>query len=119
MTKLILLFIMATLYILAGINHFRNPKMYLRIMPDYIPWHLPVVYISGIIEIFLGILLMFPATRIWGAWGIIVLLILVFPANIQMAIDFYARKNPYLWIALLRLPLQIVLIWWAWWYTKN
>ncbi len=110
---------MAGLYIAAGLNHFRKPKMYLRIMPDYIPAHLTMVYISGVAEVVLGALLLLPATRIWAAWGIIILLILVFPANIHMAIDFYARKNPYLWIALIRLPLQFVLIWWAWIYTKG
>lgn len=110
---------MAGLYIAAGLNHFRKPKMYLRLMPDYIPAHLTMVYISGVAEVILGALLLFPATRIWAAWGIIILLILVFPANIQMALDFYARKNPYLWIAIIRLPLQFVLIWWAWIYTKG
>lgn len=110
---------MAGLYILAGLNHFRNPKMYMKIMPQYIPWHLPIVYISGVVEVILGVMLMFPATRIWGAWGIIILLILVFPANVQMAMDFYVRKNPYLWIAILRLPLQVLLVWWAYLYTKS
>lgn len=119
MTKLILLFLMAGLYILAGLNHFRNPKMYMKIMPNYIPWHLPIIYISGVLEVILGVMLLFPATRIWGAWGIIILLILVFPANVHMAMDFYVRKNPYLWIAILRLPLQVLLIWWAYLYTKS
>lgn len=119
MTKLILLFLMAALYILAGLNHFRAPKMYLKIMPQYIPWHLPIVYISGIVEIILGILLLIPETRTWAAWGIILLLILIFPANIQMAVDFYVRKSPYLWLAIFRLPLQILLVWWAWWYVKS
>lgn len=118
MTKSSILFIMAGLYILAGLNHFRNPKMYMRIMPRYLPAHLPLVYVSGVFEILFGFLLFFPATRVWGAWGIILLLIAVFPANIHMLFDFYARKNPYLWIAIVRIPLQFVLIWWAYQYTK-
>lgn len=92
--------------------------MYMRIMPNYIPWHLEIVYISGVLEILFGLMLLFPSSRILGAWCIIVLLVLIFPANVQMAIDFYVKKSPYLWIAILRLPLQAVLIWWAYLYTR-
>lgn len=114
----ILLYIMSFLYILAGLNHFRSPGTYMRIMPRYLPWHLQLVYLSGVLEIIFGLMLLFPVSRVAGAWCIILLLIAVFPANIQMAADFYHKKNPYLWIALLRLPLQLVLIWWAWLYTR-
>ena len=110
---------MSGLYVLAGLNHFRNPAMYLRIMPRYLPWHSGLVYLSGILEIIGGLLLLFPASRVAGAWLLVALLIAVFPANVHMAIDFYQRKNPYLWIALLRLPLQFVLIYWAWVYTRT
>jgi len=58
------------------------------------------------------------ATRITAAWLIIILLIVIFPANIQMAINWSKNKNPKLWIAILRLPFQLVLIWWAWQYTR-
>lgn len=104
---------MAALYVLAGLNHFRSPHTYMRIIPHYLPWHLQLVYISGVCEVVFGLMLLHSATRVYGAWLIILLLIAVFPANIQMAIDFYHKKNPFLWIALLRLPLQFVLIWWA------
>ena len=117
--KMILLYIMALLYTVAGIYHFVNPRMYLRIMPSYLPFHLPLVYISGICEIAFALLLIPESTRPVGAWLIIALLIVVFPANIQMAVNFYQKQNPSLWIAIARLPLQLVLIWWAWAYTKN
>ena len=112
------LWLMSLLYIAAGINHFAHPKMYLRIMPPYVPYHSVMVMISGVAEIVLGLLLLFPATRVMAAWGIVVMLVLIFPANIQMAIDFYRKQNPYLWVAVLRLPLQFVLIWWAYRYTR-
>lgn len=104
---------MAGLYMLAGINHFVNPDFYQKIMPPWLPWHFELIYISGAAEIILGLLLFFPQTRRAAAWGIIALLIAVFPANIQMMVNYYQAQNPYLWVAVLRLPLQLLLIWWA------
>ncbi|WP_221390858.1 DoxX family protein [Dyadobacter sp. NIV53] len=112
------LYIMSFFYVLAGILHFVRPKVYLKIMPTYLPYPLQLVYISGIFEILFGLLLLFPVTRTAGAWLLVLLLIAIFPANIQMAVSFYQKSNPSLWIAILRLPLQLVLIWWAWTYTK-
>lgn len=109
---------MSLVYIAAGIFHFVQPRFYLKIMPPWLPWHSELILISGIAEIMLGVLLIPEATRTIAAWGIILLLIAVFPANIQMAVNYWKENNPYLWIALLRLPLQFVLIWWAWQYTK-
>jgi uncharacterized membrane protein len=117
--EIILLYSMSLLYIAGGIYHFINPRMYLRIMPPYIPYHLPIVYISGICEIIFALLLLFENTRPTGAWLVISLLVLIFPANIQMAINFRKKHNPYFWIAIARLPLQVFLIWWAWLYTKS
>jgi uncharacterized membrane protein len=109
---------MSLLYIAAGILHFVRPRIYLSIMPEYLPFPIQLIYISGLFEILSGLLLLFPSTRIPGAWLTIFTLIIVFPANIQMAVTFYKGSNPYLWVALLRLPLQFALIWWAWLYTK-
>jgi uncharacterized membrane protein len=116
--KPILLYLMSLLYIAAGVYHFVNPRMYLRIMPAYIPFHLPLVYFTGICEILFALLLIPESTRPAGAWLIIILLVVIFPANIQMAINFKQHHHPALWIAIARLPLQIILIWWAWTYTK-
>ena len=117
--KLILLYVMALALVAAGVYHFVNPKMYQRIMPTYLSWHMPLIYISGVCEIVFGLLLIPESTRPVGAWLVIALLIAVFPANIQMAVNFYQRHKPTLWIAILRLPLQVVLIYWAWIYTKK
>jgi uncharacterized membrane protein len=115
--KEIPLYGMAVFYIAAGIYHFVQPTFYRRMMPSWLPWHLPLVYISGVCEILLGIFLFPELTRKSAAWGIIILLVAIFPANIQMMLNFRRKKNPYLWITILRLPLQLVLIWWAWHYT--
>ena len=113
------LYIMVVLYVAAGINHFVNPGFYEKIMPPYLPYHSFLIFISGVFEIIFGLLLLPQGTRRFGAWLLIVLLIAIFPANIQMMLDFCQNKNPYLWAAILRLPLQFVLIWWAWIYTKR
>ncbi|RYY55836.1 MAG: DoxX family protein [Chitinophagaceae bacterium] len=111
------LYLMALLYLLAGLNHFRNTRMYERIMPPAIPWHRFFVYLTGVWEMIAAVLLLVTRTRAFAAWSIILLLVLVFPANVQMARDFKRKKNKYYWLAVLRLPLQVLLVWWAWQYT--
>ena len=111
------LILLAFLFIAAGAYHFINPKLYKKIVPPWIPYPSEVVVISGVAEILLGLLLLFEKTRVYSAWGLIVLLILVFPANIYMAVASKFQNMP-LWIRILRLPLQFILIWWAWLYTR-
>lgn len=120
--KRVLLWIMGVFYILAGINHFRSPGAYLPMMPPYLPWHLGLVYLSGLAETALGIGVLAPALRSISAWGIIALLIAIFPANVHIALYnvpvFGATEGAgaFNWV---RLPLQGLLILWAWWYTEN
>lgn len=112
-----MLYVMAMLYVAAGINHFRNPAMYSKIIPHFLPWHKAINAVSGAAEILLGLLLFPKQTRSTAAWGLVVLLIAVFPANVQMAVDYTAQHHPYTWLTYARLPLQPVLIWWAVSYT--
>jgi uncharacterized membrane protein len=115
--KLILKYILAIFFAFAGFNHFINSAFYLKIMPPFLPWHLPLVYLSGILEIVLGLFLFIPKFTHITAWGLIALLVAVFPANIHMAIN-HALYPEYSVMALwLRLPLQFVLIAWTYWYT--
>lgn len=110
---------MAALYILAGINHFIRPETYLEIIPPWLPEPALLVILSGIAEIILGLGLLWAKTRRLASWGIILLLVAVFPANIQMALDWHQTRHPHEWIVWARLPLQGVLIWWAWRYTRS
>lgn len=110
------LYVQALVYVVAGVSHFVRPKVYLAIMPPYIPAHELMVALSGVAEIVLGIGLLFPATRSLSAWGLILLLIAVFPANVFMAMAPRFRNVP-AWIRWGRLPLQAGLIWWAYRYT--
>ncbi|MDB5207862.1 MAG: hypothetical protein JWR72_2937 [Flavisolibacter sp.] len=117
-TKKFFLYGMAMLYVLAGVNHFWHPEGYLRLMPDFLPLHEQLNYLTGILEVLFAILLLFRVTRSTGAWGLIILLILIFPANIQMAVDYTQEGHPLVWLAYLRLPLQLILIWWVMIYTN-
>ena len=116
--KKISLYIMIFFYAGAGINHFIRPSFYLQIMPPWLPMHKEMVFTSGVAEILCALLLLFPATRRAGAWAVIALLVAVFPANIQMLIDYRETDNPNTWIAMVRLPIQLLLIWWAYTFTK-
>jgi uncharacterized membrane protein len=110
----------AVFYIVAGALHFIKPAPYLRIMPPYIPWHAAMVRISGAFEILGGLGLLVPATRRAAAWGLVALLVAVFPANIYMAMHPIeagaASIAPVLRWG--RLPLQLVLICWVLWCTR-
>jgi uncharacterized membrane protein len=110
--------LIGVLFVIAGVNHFRAPDMYLKIMPPYLPYHRPLVLISGAFEIALGALLLVPQVSWLAAWGLIALLIAIFPANIYLYQHQEILPGPPL-LHLLRLPLQGVLIWWAWIYTKR
>jgi len=104
-------------YILAGGNHFRAPRMYLKIIPPQLPHPKLLNTLSGIGEILCGIGLCIPAVSHVAAWATIVLLVAVFPANIYMAINPKAALGLPKWALLLRLPIQLLLIYWAFQYT--
>lgn len=110
-------YLLAAFMIFAGVMHFVRPELYVQIMPPYLPYHLELVYLSGIFEAGLGVLLLVPQFTRLAAWGIIALLIAVFPANIYL----YQHQellpaSPTLHF--IRLPLQAVFILWAFWHTR-
>jgi uncharacterized membrane protein len=111
------LYLMAIIYILAGLNHIRVPKLYLRMMPPALPSHKTLNLLSGLAEFLLGIALCIPALSSYAAWGIIALLVAIFPANVFMYTNERAGMGLPKWVRLVRLPLQVVLILWAWQYT--
>lgn len=121
MLKRISLVVMASFYILAGVNHFAHPDFYMPMMPPYVPWHRSMVYLSGLAEVLLGIGVLVPRTRQMAAWGLIALLIAILPANLHVALNdvplFGAEKGLGMW-NWVRLPFQAVLIAWAWWHTR-
>ena len=111
-------YLLGVLFVVAGSNHFAHPSFYLAMMPAYLPWHTALVYLSGLAEIMLGLLLCFRRSARLAGWGMIALLIAVFPANVQMALNSDLYPGYPAWALWLRLPLQLPLMAWAWWYTQ-
>lgn len=111
-------FLLALLVGTTGIMHFVNPEFFTNIMPPYLPWHLELVWLSGAIEITLAVGLMIPATSRWAAWGMIALFIAVFPANIHLFLNQDLMPDVPPVAHLLRLPMQLVFILWAFWHTR-
>ena len=110
---------MALLYINVGIKHFTDPQWFIQIMPPYLPCHLELVYLSGFFEVFLGLMLFFSSTRKIAGWGLILLLIAVFPANVYLAQTNGAAMNISAELAWWRLPFQLVFIGIAYWHTTS
>jgi uncharacterized membrane protein len=109
---------MSIFYILAGTLHFVMPGFYMKMMPSYIPFHHELIYVSGLAEIILGFGLLNHNFMRLSAWGIIALLVAVFPANVYAYTDKVDLGVPQ-WVLLVRIPLQGVLIYWAYLYAKR
>ena len=117
-----LLYVMGPGYVVAGILHFVVPELYAQIIPPILPAPLALVYLSGVAEIAVGVGLLIPRTRRYAAWATIGLLVAIFPANVYMAtsmvvVEGIGRGDPSAAARWGRLPLQGVLILWAYWYT--
>ena len=119
LAKLILKWVFALIFILAGIMHFAVGEFFVRIMPPIFPFPFFWVYLSGTFELILGIMLLVPRFTRIAAWGLVILLIAVFPANIYMALNPQIFTDFTPTALYLRLPLQFVLIGWAFWLTKT
>ena len=118
--KSFLIIISSIFYVIVGIKHFIEPEYFLSIVPPYLPYHLELVYISGLFEILFGLLILFPKYRYYGAIGLILLLVAVFPANIYLAQTKEAQEalGATQEIATWRLPIQGVLIWIAYYIRR-
>ncbi len=119
-----LLLVMGPMYVVAGIFHFLVPGVYVQIVPPVFPAPSAFVYLSGLAEIAVGIGLLIPRTRRYAAWATIALLVAVFPANVYMATSGVVVEgipgggDPSALVRWGRLPLQAVLVLWAFWYTR-
>jgi len=112
------LYLMAIVYIAAGIMHFVRPKMYMRILPSYLPGHKFLVNISGILEILLGIAICFSQTKNLALYVIIAMLTFFLPVHFHMLFDERASMGLSKWMLILRIPLQFALMLWAYWYLR-
>ena len=112
------LFGLSLFFIYFGIDHFINPEFYLSIMPPAFPLHVEAVYISGFFEILGGISVLIAPLRKIAGWGLVALLICVYPANIYMAITPEAFPEISIELLYFRLPLQFLFIYWAYSVTR-
>ena len=119
--KKFVIYLMSISYVGVGVTHFTHSEFFLNIMPDYLPWHLELVYLSGAFEILLGLLIVFKNTRKLAGWGLIALLIAVFPANIYLAQSGEAQQALEISkeMAIVRLPFQLLFIAIAFWFTRD
>lgn len=110
--------LLGILFIVAGAFHFIRPKIYLRVMPRWLPAHRTLVALSGVTEIVAGALLLYGPTRSLGAWLIVAQLVAFFAVHVDMPMhpEGTGRGLPR-WALWVRLALQFGLIWWAWGYV--
>jgi uncharacterized membrane protein len=117
-TRTLFLWFLAAFFIVAGMNHFRAPSVYVAMIPPWLPWPSALNAVAGACEILGGIAVLFPSLRSAAGWGLIALLVAVFPANLHVALmghmPGFGFSPLILW---LRLPFQAVLIAWVAWVT--
>ena len=116
--KKLVLFGLAAFFINAGVDHFVNPDFYLSIMPPAFPLHAEAVYISGFFEVFGGVCILIPRLRKIAGWGLIALLVAVYPANIYMAITPEAFPDIPVALLYVRLAFQFLFFYWAYSVTR-
>ncbi len=102
------IFAAAVMFIMIGITHFAKPEKLEAMMPETWKYKRALNYISGAAEVILGALLFFEKTRIYAAWGLLLLLVCVFPANIYKA---KAKPNAYNISRLFFQPIYMIWIW--------
>lgn len=118
LAKRVSLILIGIFFVGVGVAHFTHADYFVGIMPPYLPWHLELVYLSGVFEILGGVGVLIGRTRTLAAIGLVALLFAVYPANIHMAMnpELFPDVEP---VALyLRLPMQFVLMGWLWWATR-
>ena len=111
----------AVAFVLGGLAHFTNRDTYVAMMPPYLPAHLALVYISGVFEVLGGLGLVLGRTRLLAGYGLMALLVAVFPANIHMALNPETFASPSLpaWGLYVRLPIQFVVMAWVYWSIQR
>ena len=109
---------LAALFVVAGANHFVSTGFYVDIMPAYLPLHLELVYLSGLLEMLGGAAVLVPQARSRAGWLLIALLVVVLPANLNMALNSDQFPGLSAFALYARLPVQGLLIAWAYWATR-
>jgi len=112
-------YIMSLFYVSVGINHFLNPEWFVKIVPPILlEFDYQLVYLSGVCEVMFGLLILIPKARYYAAWGLILTLAAVFPANIYLAQTNGVAMDTTAAVAWYRLPFQTVFILLAYWHRN-
>jgi uncharacterized membrane protein len=111
--------VLGVAFIVAGLNHFWQPRFYRAIMPPYIPEHELMVALSGYAEVILGALVFVPRLHQITRAGLVALLIAIFPANLHMALNPERYSQVPEWLLWARLPLQAVMVAWVLWAVES
>lgn len=116
--KRIALLLLAAFFVFAGVSHFTNEAFFVRIVPPWLPYPLLMVRLSGVAEIAGGAGVLIPGLRRVAGFGLLALLVAVYPANVEMALhpERFPDTSPAFLYA--RLPFQLLLAAWTWWATK-
>lgn len=119
--KTVFQIILAIAMVVVGILHFTHTEGFEKIIPDFLPYHLPLVYGSGFLEVLAGVGLLIPSVSRFAAWFLVVFYIVIFPANLYQAVNNIEvaglpHDPPLIW---LRFPFLALLVAWAWWLTKE
>ena len=116
--KTFFLLLLSLFFTYAGIDHLVSPNFYVSIMPPCIPWHLELVYLSGVFEVMGGIGVLIPRFRAMAGSGLVLLLIAVYPANLHMAFNPHLFPDIPLVALNIRLALQFLAFYWAYTVTR-
>lgn len=107
--------IVALFFLAGGIAHFMGTDLFVNAMPDYLSHQEELVIVSGIFELLGAVGILIPKTRVFAAYGLIVLVVVVFPVNINMALHPNRYAGIPVILLYIRLPLQLLFIWFIWW----
>ena len=114
----IALLIIALFFMTGGIAHFVVADFFIQAMPDYLAYQQELVMVSGVFEILGAIGILLPQTRLIAGYGLMALIIAVYPANINMAMQPEKYQNISELFLYIRLPMQFILLWFVWWAIK-
>ena len=119
--RYVTIYFLSVLYIVVGIKHFIDPDFFIVIVPENLLYPKLLVFVSGFFEVLFGVMLLYYRTRKVAAWGLILLLVAVFPANVYLYISETAQES--LGVtksqALVRMPFQLPLILIAYWHSLD
>ena len=112
------LYVMSGLYCVAGLMHFIKPKAFMRVMPRYLPNHRLLVYLSGVAEIVCGGALLMPSLKVYAVYGILIMLTLFLAVHFYMLSGKKASAGFPKWLLIIRVPIQFLLMYWAYTYIQ-